>query len=139
MGFSRTICSLTLLATACSNGDSQDTAVDLFMVAGTAPEHRDVNVLVGQAPEFRFNATADETVCDSSQFVFVAMDESGEVAFDIAFDTLFQDDGNKVLLSHSAPLLPGYWYAAMSVNADPPCTDIDGRPLEPYGIEFFVP
>lgn len=139
MGISRTICALILLTTACSKGDSEDTAVDMFMVAGTAPENGDVNVLVGQAPEFRFNATADEEACDSSHFVFVGMDESGEVAFDVVFDAQFQDEGNKVVLTHSTPLLQGYWYAAMSVNGDPACLDTDGRPLEPYGIEFFVP
>jgi hypothetical protein len=130
---------MTALVTACAGEATDDTATVRFVVASSAPEQGDVNVTVAQAPEFRLNAPADPETCNTSNLLLVGMDESGEFAFDVNHTVVFQDEGNKLLLTHSEPLLRGYWYAAMSINSATPCTNLDGLPLEPYGIEFYVP
>ena len=70
---------------------------------------------------------------------FSGMDESGEFAFDVDFSLSFQEESRVVVLNHAQPLLNGFWYAAMVLDSSEPCRDVAGRPIAPFGVEFFVP
>lgn len=138
MGFGRSISTLMLLS-ACGGGDAYDTANPGFRVASASPAHGDMDVTTGHSPEFRLSAPADASSCTADNFLLVAIDESGKVAFDLGYSVSLQDGGNKLLLIHSEPFLKGYWYAAMALNTDSPCLSEGGLPLEPFGVDFFVP
>ena len=124
---------------ACGSDDGTDTGKSGFFVSGSTPEQGAVNATVTQAPEFRLSSLADPALCNESQFLFSGMDESGEFAFDVEFGLSFQEEGRTLLLTHSEPLLNGFWYAAMVLDKEEPCRDITGRPIAPFGVEFFVP
>ena len=135
----RTLCSLSLLLSACASDGTEDSGEDGFFVASSSPIQGSVDVLEGQTPEFRLNAQADSVQCTNEQFLLVGMDENGELAFEMEVELSFQDEGKKVLLGHSQPFLKGFWYAAMVLDTDIPCRDVSGRPIAPFGVEFFVP
>jgi hypothetical protein len=139
MGFSRAFSALSVLLVACTSTSTDDTATLGFRVSSAAPSQGDVDVTVAQTPEFRLNAPADPETCTSDAFLLVGMDEDGEFAFELDYAVTLEDDGNKLLLTHSELFLPGYWYVAMSVSTDTPCLSMTGLPLEPYGVEFYVP
>jgi hypothetical protein len=139
MGFSRAFSVLSVLLVACSGTATDDTASLGFRVSSAAPSQGDVDVTVAQTPEFRLNAPADPETCTADNFLLVAMDEGGEFAFDVDYSVAIEDDGNKLLFTHSDVFLKGYWYVAMSLNTDAPCLSTAGLPLEPYGVEFYVP
>jgi hypothetical protein len=138
MGFGRSISALVFF-TACNGGGADDTGSVGFSVAESAPEHRDVDVTAAQSPEFRLNASADSDNCSEDNFLLVAIDEGGAFAFDVDYVAVLQDGGNKLQFTHSEPFLQGYWYAAMVLNTESPCLSDAGLPLEPFGIEFYVP
>lgn len=139
MGFSRAFSVLSLLLVACTGTVTDDTATLGFRVSSAAPAQGDVDVTVTQTPEFRLNAPADPETCTADNFLLVGIDEGGEFAFDMDHTVTMEDDGNKLLLTHSDLFLPGYWYVAMSVSTDTPCLSSAGLPLEPFGVEFYVP
>jgi len=125
--------------TACNGGGVDDTASLRFKVAASSPGLGDMDVTAAQSPEFRLSAAADSDNCDPDNFLLVAIDESGAFAFDVDYVVSLQDGGNKVLLTHFEPFLQGYWYAAMALHTESPCLSDGGLPLEPFGIEFYVP
>jgi hypothetical protein len=138
MGFGRSISTLVLL-TACGSDGAEDTANPGFRVASASPSQGDMDVTTAHSPEFRLSARADSTNCAAENFLLIAIDENGEVAFEMDYSVFLQDGGNKLILTHSEPFLKGYWYAAMALHTDSPCLSEGGLTLEPFGVEFFVP
>lgn len=136
---SRTLCALIVLCVGCTGGSNDDTGSMAFIVASSSPAQGDVDVRESQLPEFHLNSPADTATCNESNILLVAIDESGEVVFDMDYSVGFQDEGNKLVLNHDDPFLRGYWYVAMSINSEEPCKSQLGLPLQPYGVEFYVP
>jgi hypothetical protein len=129
-----------LLFGACGTGPA-DTGELGFYVASSVPEHGDESVLEAVLPEFRLSGVADTSVCDERHFQIVALDDQvhGAVAFFPEVTVEFVDDGQKVLLQHLEPFQSGYSYAILAVEGAEPCLDIDGEPLRPFGVEFYIP
>ena len=138
MGLGRSISALVFFA-ACNGGGTDDTASLGFSVAASSPEQGDIDVTAAQSPEFRLNEAADSANCAEDNFLMVAIDQNGAFAFDLDYVVSLEDGGNKLLFTHSEPFLQGYWYAAMVLKTESPCLSDSGLPLEPFGIEFYVP
>ncbi len=130
---------LLVVMWSCGSDDGEDTGRTGFFVSGVTPEQGSVNASVLETPEFQLSSQADPALCNEGHFVFSGMDESGEFAFDVDFSLSFQEESRVVLLNHSEPLLNGFWYAAMVLDSEEPCRDVAGRPIAPFGVEFFVP
>ncbi len=125
------------LLVGCSTPDDpvEDTG---FLVVSSVPEDGETEAIEAQTPELRVNANADETTCTADTMRLDGMTESGVLAFAVDFELRFVDGGSKILFDHADVLPDGYTYA-MTVPVDSACTDTDGRVLQPFGAEFFVP
>ena len=115
-----------------------------FQVVGSVPADGEDEVVEAQVPELRLNAKANIASCSSDYLLLVPVDESGQVAFSLDYQLTFtdqgmDDEGMKVLFQTEFPLVRGYHYALFVRSSDEGCLDADGRVLEPYGVEFYVP
>jgi len=115
-----------------------------FQVVGSVPEDGDDEVVEALVPELRLNAKANMAACSSDYLVLVPVDDEGLVAFSLDYQLTFtdqgmEDDGMKVLFQTDRPLVRGYRYALFVRSSEEGCLDADGRVLEPFGVEFYVP
>ena len=122
---------------ACSSSDDpvEDTG---FRVVSTVPVDGELEAVEAQTPELRVNADADQTTCTADTMRLDGLTESGVLAFAVDFELRFVDGGSKILFDHADVLPDGYTYA-LTVPVDSACTDTEGRLLQPFGAEFFVP
>jgi hypothetical protein len=61
------------------------------------------------------------------------------VAFGLDYRLTFIDSGRKIQFNVENNLSPGYFYSIVVHSDSEGCTDTEGRVLQPFGAEFFVP
>jgi len=110
------------------------------VVAGSEPEAGAEDVTVATQPEFVVSAAADAATCTVDSLSFHAIGDDGGVLFDVPYSIVLESEGSRIRFLHDDPLLEGFRYAAyVNTQAETICTDVDGRALEAYGMEFYVP
>lgn len=112
-------------------------AEELFEVKSSLPADGDQDVVESVSPELRFNATAVPESCEALDLV--ALSEEGVVLFEPELRLVWQDGANKVRFELEDPLLRDRWYALSVDTGALACVDTQGRPLQPFFAEFFVP
>ena len=110
---------------------------DLFEVRGSLPVDGDQDVVESLSPELRFNATAVPESCEALDLV--ALTEDGVVSFEPERRLVWQDGAKKVRFELQDPLLRDRWYALSVDTGVLGCVDTQGRPLQPFYAEFYVP
>jgi hypothetical protein len=124
-----------LICVACGG----DVEQDLFEVVSSTPEDGDMEVVEARSPEIRLNERADPDSCGLDDLLLIPTNEDGSVAFGLEYRLTFIDSGRKIQFNVQNNLSPGYFYSIV-VQSDPEgCTDTEGRVLQPFGAEFFVP
>jgi len=118
----------------------EDTAIDAFVVVGTTPDPGVEDATAATQPELRVNAEADAAACTVDSLSFSAISDDGTVLFDVEYAITIEESGSKIRFNHDGGLSEGFRYAVyVNTRAETACADVDGRPLVPYGLEFFVP
>jgi hypothetical protein len=121
-------------------GDTGDTGIDAFVVTGTTPDPGADDATPATQPEFRVNSPAEPADCAEESLNFVALNDDGSVAFRVDYNVVLESGGYRIRFLHDEPLREGYRYAVLvNTGGATTCTDIDGRPLVAYGMEFTVP
>jgi hypothetical protein len=115
-----------------------------FQVVNSVPADGADGVVEALEPELRLNAKADPATCSKDYLVLAPVDEEGLVLFSLDYQLEFTDEGMgdkgmKVIFHTELSLPRGYGYALFVRPSEEGCLDIDGRALEPFGAEFFVP
>lgn len=144
MGAGRALlCFLSLPLAAAAPGcatEVEDTASDEFIVVGTTPDVDAADAVETTDPELRVNAEADPMTCTEDSLEFVGINDDGTVAFEVPYSVTLEDDGSRIRFVRERTLPTGYRYAVVvKTGGATACTDVDGRPLQPYGFEFYVP
>jgi len=112
---------------------------DLFEVVSSTPEDGDMEVVEARSPEIRLNERADPNACGLDDLLLIPTNEQGAVAFELEYRLTFIDSGRKVQFNVEDNLSPGYFYSIVVQSDSEGCTDTEGRALQPFGAEFFVP
>ena len=112
---------------------------DLFEVVSSTPEDGDMEVVEARSPEIRLNERADSDACGLDELLLIPTNEDGSVAFELEYRLTFIDSGRKVQFNVENNLSPGFHYAIVVQSDSEGCTDTEGRLLQPFGAEFYVP
>ena len=130
---------LIVAAPACATSGG-DSAAEGFVVVGTTPDPGADDALETTDPELRVSASADPVTCTEESLIFAGISEDGAVAFVPPYSITLEDDGSRIRFMREDTLPRGYRYAVVvQSGGSATCTDVDGRALEAYGFEFYVP
>ena len=107
---------------------------------GVYPDPGALDVVVSAQPELRVNAEADTTTCTNESLLLAAIGEDGTILFRPEYTIEVSSGSNKIIFSHDTALPSGWEYAlVVETDGELVCTDTEGRPLDPFGSQFYVP
>lgn len=110
-----------------------------FHVTGSVPSDDDMEVVESIHPELRFNATPSEASCNEETLLLARSNRDWVITGTVPYALTWIDGGRKVQFEPDEVLPNGSWYTLTVRSGNGGCTDVDGRTILPFAVQFFVP